>query len=221
MGHGLPVVLDTDAELKKAKYEHLGMKCATAKHLADGVELYGMVYEPESIPKEWRSEAVLNDYRILNGKNASIWDKFATVYSGFVTGTPGNKKAYDDESFDMVIIANALHVIPEPEKALSEIMRVLKKDGTLIAPNFIHDNRNKVSGAFSKALSVAGVVFEAKWNGEGYISFLENNGFSVKNSKQLASTIPMVYAECVKDDIIDAMKAAKEEDIPLYDLARD
>lgn len=57
--HSLPVVLDTDAELKKAKYEHLGMKCVTTKHIADGVELYGMVYEPESIPKEWRSGVVM------------------------------------------------------------------------------------------------------------------------------------------------------------------
>lgn len=42
---------------------------------------------------------------------------------------------YKDDSFDVVLIANALHVIPNPEKALSEIDRVLKPDGVLIAPN--------------------------------------------------------------------------------------
>ena len=36
---------------------------------------------------------------------------------------------YADQSFDVVIIANALHIMPEPEKALSEIKRVLKDDG--------------------------------------------------------------------------------------------
>lgn len=267
--HSLPVVLDTDAELKKAKCEHLGMKCVSTKHLADGVKLYGMVYEPEGIPKEWRSDIVLKDYQILKGGNASIWDKFAPVYSSFVTGTPGNKRAYnaiykrirkvvsdrdvleiatgpgviakqvaaeaksmiatdfsekmlavarrgeipsnlqfeqadacrlpyDDDSFDVVVIANALHIIPEPEKALTEIRRVLREDGTLIAPNFIHDNKNRISGVFSKALSAAGVVFEAKWDADGYVAFLERNGFKVKRSKQLNSTIPMMYAECVK-----------------------
>lgn len=55
----LPVVLDTDAELKKAKYEHLGMKCVTTTQFLDGVKLYGLVYEPETMPKEWRSESVL------------------------------------------------------------------------------------------------------------------------------------------------------------------
>ena len=265
--HALPVVLDTDAELKKAKYEHLGMKCATIQSLTDGVKLYGMVYEPDNIPKEWQSDVVLNDFHIINGKNESIWDKFASVYSAFVTGTPGNKKAYEtiykrirgvvkdkevleiatgpgviakqvaseaksmiatdfsekmlavarrgevpsnlkfeqadacklpyeDNSFDVVIIANALHIIHEPEKALSEIKRVLREDGILISPNFIHDNKNKVSGIFSKALSAAGVVFEAKWDKAGYISFLEKNSFATVKSKQLDSTIPMVYAEC-------------------------
>lgn len=270
----IPVVLDTDAELKKAKYEHLGMKCVTTKAIADGVKLYGMVYEPDDIPKEWRSDVVMSDYRIMKGKNESIWDKFASVYTSFVTGTPGNKRAYeaifkrirkvvrdkevleiatgpgviakqvadesksmiatdfsekmlaaahrgevpsnlkfeqadacelpyDDESFDVVIIANALHVIPEPEKALAEIKRVLRKDGILISPNFIHDNKSGISEVFSKALSVAGVKFESKWDASGFIAFLEKNGFKVRNSKQLNSTIPMVYAESVKkSDVI-------------------
>ena len=105
---------------------------------------------------------------------------------------------YEDDSFDVVIIANALHVIPHPEEVLSEIRRVLRKDGLLIAPNFVHDNTKKMSGIFSKALSAAGVNFEARWSGEGYLAFLEKNGFKVKCSKQLDSTIPLMYAEVVK-----------------------
>ena len=106
---------------------------------------------------------------------------------------------YDDESFDVIIIANALHIIPDPEKVLSEIRRVLKKDGLLITPNFIHENNKKISGIFSKALSFAGVVFEAKWDADGYKAFLEENGFRVKHSKQLASTIPLIYTECIAE----------------------
>ncbi len=33
---------------------------------------------------------------------------------------------YADKSFDVVIVSNALHIVPQPEKALAEIRRVLK-----------------------------------------------------------------------------------------------
>lgn len=267
--HALPVVLDTDAILKKDKYEHLGMKCVTTQYFTEGVMLYGLVYEPENLPKEWKSEVVLEDTRILKEQNQNIWDRFAPVYTNFVTGTPGNRKAYEaiykrirtkvkgkevlelatgpgiiakqvadeaksmiatdfsekmlamarcgmvssnltfeqadartlpykDGQFDVVIIANALHVIPGPEQVLDEIKRVLKPNGILIAPNFIHDNTKKVSEFFSKALSIAGVTFEAKWDAKGYLNFLKENGFKPQAVKQFPSTIPLLYTESIK-----------------------
>ena len=49
---------------------------------------------------------------------------------------------YADASFDVVIVSNALHVVPHPEQALREIRRVLKDDGVLAAPTFTHgENR--------------------------------------------------------------------------------
>ena len=42
---------------------------------------------------------------------------------------------YADGSVD---VANALHIVPEPEKALSAIRRVLKADDVLVAPTFPH-----------------------------------------------------------------------------------
>ena len=41
---------------------------------------------------------------------------------------------YAQKSFEVVIVSNALHIVPHPEKALQEIRRVLKDDGVLIAP---------------------------------------------------------------------------------------
>ena len=38
--------------------------------------------------------------------------------------------------FDVVIVSNALHIVPHPEKSPAEIRRVLKDDGVLIAPTF-------------------------------------------------------------------------------------
>ena len=52
---------------------------------------------------------------------------------------------YADKSFDVVIVSNALHIVPQPEKALAEIRRVLKDGGLLIAPTFTHAE-NSFSG---------------------------------------------------------------------------
>lgn len=46
---------------------------------------------------------------------------------------------YTQEQFDAVVIANTLHIMPQPEKALQEAYRVVKKDGLLIAPTFVKD----------------------------------------------------------------------------------
>lgn len=74
---------------------------------------------------------------------------------------------YADESFDVVIVSNALHIVPEPEKALSEIRRVLKNDGVLIAPTFTHaDNAflGKVRAFFMK---LAGFPLHSRWSERG------------------------------------------------------
>ncbi len=43
---------------------------------------------------------------------------------------------YADDSFDTVFMANLLHIIPNPEKALIEAKRVLKPNGQVIALDF-------------------------------------------------------------------------------------
>ena len=55
----------------------------------------------------------------------------------------------------MLFRSNALHIVPEPERALAEIRRMLKDDGILVAPTFTHagnDFRGKVKAFFMKGL---------------------------------------------------------------------
>jgi ubiquinone/menaquinone biosynthesis C-methylase UbiE len=44
--------------------------------------------------------------------------------------------SYPEFSFDTVVMANLLHVVPEPEKALQECKNVLKRNGRLIIVSF-------------------------------------------------------------------------------------
>ena len=109
---------------------------------------------------------------------------------------------YADQSFDVVIVVNALHIVLEPEKALSEIRRVLKDDGVLVAPTFTHaDNAffGKVKAFFMK---LAGFPLHSKWTSHEYLAFLRENGWTVQKSTVLKASFPLTYAECVKSEEI-------------------
>ena len=108
---------------------------------------------------------------------------------------------YVDESFDVVIVSNALHIVPQPEKALIEIKRVLKDDGVLIAPTFTHAENSfsgKVKAFFMK---LAGFPLHSKWTSEEYLRFLQQNGWAVRKSAVLKASFPLTYAECVKSEV--------------------
>ena len=107
---------------------------------------------------------------------------------------------YAEESFDVVIVSNALHIVPQPVKALAEIHRVLKDDGVLIAPTFTHAENSfsgKVRAFFMK---LAGFPLHSKWTSEEYLAFLRQNGWTVRKSAVLKASFPLAYTECVKSE---------------------
>ena len=108
---------------------------------------------------------------------------------------------YADKSFNVMIVSNALHIVPQPEKALQEIKRVLKDDGVLIAPTFTHAGNSfpgKVKAFFMK---LAGFPLHSKWTSAEYLRFLSQNGWTVRKSAVLKASFPLTYAECVKSEV--------------------
>lgn len=107
---------------------------------------------------------------------------------------------YADQSFDVVIVVNALHIVPEPEKALSEICRVLKDDGVLVAPTFTHADNAFFGNVKAFFMKLAGFPLHSKWTSHEYLAFLRENGWTVQKSTVLKASFPLAYAECVKSE---------------------
>ena len=108
---------------------------------------------------------------------------------------------YAGKSFDVVIVSNALHIVPQPEKALAEIRRVLKDGGVLIAPTFTHAGNSfsgKVRAFFMK---LAGFPLHSRWTSAEYLRFLRQNGWTVRKSVVLKASFPLTYAECEKTEV--------------------
>ena len=108
---------------------------------------------------------------------------------------------YADQSFDVVIVSNALHIVPQPEKALAEIRRVLKDDGVLIAPTFTHAGNSFSGRAKAFFMKLAGFPLHSKWTSEEYLRFLRQNGWAVRKSAVLKASFPLIYAECEKTEV--------------------
>ena len=108
---------------------------------------------------------------------------------------------YVEESFDVVIASNALHIVPQPEKALAEIHRVLKEDGVLIAPTFTHAGNSFSGRVRAFFMKLAGFPLHSKWTSEEYLSFLRQNGWAVRKSVILKASFPLTYTECTKSEV--------------------
>lgn len=105
---------------------------------------------------------------------------------------------YAAESFDAVVISNALHIMPEPEKALAEIRRVLKQDGVLFAPTFTA--AGSLFGRIKiRIMELSGFRVFHKWTPDAYLGFLQNNGFTVTDKEIFGGALKLTYAEAKKE----------------------
>ena len=108
---------------------------------------------------------------------------------------------YANQSFNVVIVSNALHIVPQPEKALQEIKRVLKDDGVLIAPTFTHAGNSFSGMVRAFFMRMAGFPLHSKWTSEEYLRFLRQNVWAVRKSVVLKASFPLTYTECVKSEV--------------------
>ena len=106
---------------------------------------------------------------------------------------------YADETFDAVLIANALHIMPRPEKALAEIYRVLKPGGSCL-PQPLCMARHPAPGCACLLCGARGCKsITAGWCRNTW-HFLQAGGFAVQEHALLGDTLaPLCYARAVPD----------------------
>jgi ubiquinone/menaquinone biosynthesis C-methylase UbiE len=104
---------------------------------------------------------------------------------------------FPKESFDAVIISNALHIMPHPEAALDSIKNILKKDGILICPTFMA-GENIISRFVSSLMRISGFKAYHKWSSSKFVEFIKSEGFKIKDVKIYKGILPLVFITAKK-----------------------
>ena len=83
---------------------------------------------------------------------------------------------FKDGQFNKVVAGNVIHLLPEPEKALRELERVVKTGGKIIIPTYI--NMSKGSGMFAvKIIEKLGAGFKRQFDLDSYKQFFADMGY--------------------------------------------
>ena len=105
---------------------------------------------------------------------------------------------YKDESFDKVIAGNVIHLLPEPEKALHELERVVKHGGSIIIPTYI--NMSKKTGKLAvRIIEMLGADFKEQFDMDSYKKFFSDMGYKNVKYHVVNGRMPCAIAVIVKE----------------------
>ena len=104
------------------------------------------------------------------------------------------KLDFEDESFDVVIAANVIHLLDEPCEALKELDRVCRSQGRLIIPTYVNDEKNGRTSGFAKTVDQAGADFKKQFTFASYRDFLERAGYADLETVLIRERVPCAVA---------------------------
>ena len=102
--------------------------------------------------------------------------------------------SFDEASFDAVVAANVLHLVPDLPGALAALRRVLRPGGRLVVPTFLHDE-TAVSWLVSRALAVTGFPGQRRFTSRSLRESLESAGLRINRFETIPGPIPIGYVE--------------------------
>jgi ubiquinone/menaquinone biosynthesis C-methylase UbiE len=100
---------------------------------------------------------------------------------------------FEDDKFDVVVAANVIHLLDEPDQAFSELKRVCKQNGKIILPTYIN-NEKKNSILAAKLLSLFGVKFKRQFNLASYKEFIASHNVPQVEYSVVEGRMPCAFA---------------------------
>ena len=96
----------------------------------------------------------------------------------------------NDETYDVVMAGNVLHLLDNPQKAVDELWRVTKKGGKLLLPTFMNCNKSFPVRIYMKM----GFRPMENYSSESYLKMLADCKKGRVRAKNIKGMIPSCYA---------------------------
>lgn len=101
---------------------------------------------------------------------------------------------FEPGSFDAVVAANVLHLVPDLAGALKALRRMLKSGGRLIVPTYCHDE-TALSWVVARLLTITGFPAHRRFTVRTLRKSLESTGLIISRAETLPGLIPIGYVE--------------------------
>ncbi|MBR2671410.1 MAG: class I SAM-dependent methyltransferase [Oscillospiraceae bacterium] len=97
---------------------------------------------------------------------------------------------FEDSSFDVVIAANVIHLLDDPDRALSELQRVCKAGGSLIIPTYVNKGKTGKNSNLSNVFDAAGAGFKQQFSYRSYCRYFKEKGYNISESVLVRGVVP-------------------------------
>lgn len=103
---------------------------------------------------------------------------------------------YDPASFDAVVAANVLHLLPDLDAAFASLRRVLRKGGVLVAPTYLHDE-TFFARMLSRVFALTGLPGKRRFTARSLEDAIVSRGFRVERVETIPGPFPVGFVVAV------------------------